>query len=54
MDKTPIREILTKYDYQIFKEHESNQLKISGFKEPASDVLVYFNSSNIKRIIIIY
>ncbi len=31
LDKTPIREILTKYDYQIFKEPKYNQLKISGF-----------------------
>ncbi len=31
LDKTPIREILTKYDYQNIKELNFNQLKISGF-----------------------
>lgn len=31
LDKTPIREILTKYDYQIVKEPKNKQLKISGF-----------------------
>jgi transposase len=31
LDKTPIREILTKYDYQYFKEPETKQLKICGF-----------------------
>jgi len=31
LDKTPIREILTKYDYQIFKELKNKQLTISGF-----------------------
>ena len=31
LDKTPIREILTKFDYQNIKELKFNQLKISGF-----------------------
>jgi len=31
LDKTPIREILTKYDYKNVKEQNNNQLKISGF-----------------------
>jgi Domain of unknown function (DUF4372)/Transposase DDE domain len=31
LDKTPIREILTKYDYKNFKEPKTKQLKISGF-----------------------
>jgi hypothetical protein len=31
LDKTPIREILTKYDYKNVKEPISKQLKISGF-----------------------
>ena len=31
LDKTPIREILTKCDYKYFKELENKQLKISGF-----------------------
>jgi len=31
LDKTPIREVLTKCDYQIFKEPNFKQLKISGF-----------------------
>jgi len=31
LDKTPIREILTKCDYKYFKEPETKQLKISGF-----------------------
>lgn len=31
LDKTPIREILTRYDYKNAKELKTNQLKISGF-----------------------
>jgi hypothetical protein len=31
LDKTPVREILTKYDYKNVKEQNNNQLKISGF-----------------------
>jgi len=31
LDKTPIREILTKCDYKNFKEPETKQLKICGF-----------------------
>jgi len=31
LDKTPIREILTKCDYKDVKEQENKQLKISGF-----------------------
>jgi hypothetical protein len=31
LDKTPIKEILTKYDYKDVKEQNDNQLKISGF-----------------------
>jgi hypothetical protein len=31
LDKTPVREILTKCDYKNVKEHNTNQLKISGF-----------------------
>jgi len=31
LDKTPIREILTRYDYKNVKEQNNNQLKISGF-----------------------
>lgn len=31
LDKTPIREVLTKYDYQSFKEPNFKQLKFSGF-----------------------
>jgi hypothetical protein len=31
LDKTSIREILTKCDYKNVKEHNNNQLKISGF-----------------------
>jgi len=31
LDKTPIKEILTRYDYNNFKELENNQLIISGF-----------------------
>jgi len=31
LDKTPIKEILTKCDYKNVKEHYNNQLKISGF-----------------------
>jgi hypothetical protein len=31
LDKTPIREILTKCDYNNFKEREDKQLIISGF-----------------------
>ena len=31
LDKTPIREILTKCDYNNFKERDDKQLKISGF-----------------------
>lgn len=30
LDKAPVREILTKYDYKIVKEQITNQLKISG------------------------
>jgi hypothetical protein len=30
LDKTPVREILTKCDYKNVKEQQSNQLKISG------------------------
>ena len=30
-DKTPIKEILTKYDYKDVKELNNNQLIISGF-----------------------
>jgi len=31
LDKTPIREILTKFDYKYFKEPDVKQLKICGF-----------------------
>ena len=31
LDKTPIKEILTKYDYKDVKELNNNQLIISGF-----------------------
>lgn len=31
LDKTPVREILTKCDYKNVKEQNNNQLKISGF-----------------------
>lgn len=31
LDKTPVREILSKYDYKNFKELNSKQLKINGF-----------------------
>lgn len=31
LDKTPIKEILTKCDYNNFKEQENKQLIISGF-----------------------
>lgn len=31
LGKSPIREIPTKSNYQINKEHENNQLKISWF-----------------------
>ncbi len=31
LDKTPIKEILTKYDYKNVKEQEIKQLRISGF-----------------------
>ena len=31
LDKTPVREILTGYDYKNVKEQNNNQLKISGF-----------------------
>jgi hypothetical protein len=31
LDKTPVREILTRYDYKNVKEQNNNQLKISGF-----------------------
>jgi hypothetical protein len=31
LDKTPVREVLTKCDYKDVKEQNINQLKISGF-----------------------
>ena len=31
LDKTPVKEILTKYDYNNVKELKNNQLIISGF-----------------------
>ena len=31
LDKTPVREVLTNYDYKDVKELNNNQLKISGF-----------------------
>jgi hypothetical protein len=31
LDKTPVREILTKYDYKNAKELQIKQLKIKGF-----------------------
>jgi hypothetical protein len=31
LDKTPVKEVLTKYDYKNVKEHNNNQLIISGF-----------------------
>ena len=31
LDKTPVREVLTNYDYKNVKEQKNNQLIISGF-----------------------
>jgi len=31
LDKTPVREILTDYDYKDVKELKNKQLKINGF-----------------------
>ena len=41
LDKTPIKEMLTKCDYKDVKELNNNQLKISDFKCPLVIPILY-------------